>query len=221
MPSIVSSGAIVGKKEHEGPLGKYFGQYDETDEFGMPTWEQSESEMQRLALNQALESGNLTIHDVDAIFAGDLMNQCTSSGYGLANFDAQFFGLFGACSTIVEGISLGSMLVDSGKYRRIAAVTSSHNCSAERQFRFPIEYGGQRPPTAQWTVTGAGAFIVEMHKESPFVAEAPMLLASVIPLSTILPQVTWVRYGPGPWAERIVHPAAVAVHWAVGVRWLP
>lgn len=171
MPSIVSSGAIVGKKEHEGPLGKYFGQYDETDEFGMPTWEQSESEMQRLALNQALESGNLTIHDVDAIFAGDLMNQCTSSGYGLANFDAQFFGLFGACSTIVEGISLGSMLVDSGKYRRIAAVTSSHNCSAERQFRFPIEYGGQRPPTAQWTVTGAGAFIVEMHKESPFVAE--------------------------------------------------
>ena len=114
MPSIVSSGAIVGKKEHEGPLGKYFGQYDETDEFGMPTWEQSESEMQRLALNQALESGNLTIHDVDAIFAGDLMNQCTSSGYGLANFDAQFFGLFGACSTIIEGISLGSMLVDSG-----------------------------------------------------------------------------------------------------------
>ena len=104
MPSIVSSGAIVGKKEHEGPLGKYFGQYDETDEFGMPTWEQSESEMQRLALNQALESGNLTIHDVDAIFAGDLMNQCTSSGYGLANFDAQFFGLFGACSTIIEGI---------------------------------------------------------------------------------------------------------------------
>ena len=162
MPSIVSSGAIVGKKEHEGPLGKYFGQYDETDEFGMPTWEQSESEMQRLALNQALESGNLTIHDVDAIFAGDLMNQCTSSGYGLANFDAQFFGLFGACSTIIEGISLGSMLVDSGKYRRIAAVTSSHNCSAERQFRFPIEYGGQRPPTAQWTATASGSAVLGM-----------------------------------------------------------
>ena len=171
MPSIIGSAAVVGSKERNGPLGKYLVNYDETDTFDMPTWEQSESEMQRIALKHALESAKTSINDIDAIFAGDLMNQCTSSGYGLANFDTQFFGLFGACSTIAEALALGSMLVDSGKYSQIAAVTSSHNCSAERQFRFPLEYGGQRPPTAQWTVTGAGAFIVGMHKEPPFICE--------------------------------------------------
>ena len=171
LPSIVATGNVVGKKEHEGPLGRYFDSYDETDTFGMKTWEQSESEMQRLALNRALDSGGFGIHDVDAIFAGDLINQCTSSGYGLANFDAPFFGLYGACSTIAEGLILSSMLVDSGKFTRAAAVTSSHNCSAERQFRFPLEYGGQRPPTAQWTVTGSGAFIIGEHSRPPYIAE--------------------------------------------------
>lgn len=159
-PYIIASGAVVGKKEHEGPLGRHFAAYDETDTFGMPTWEQSESEMQRLALNRALDSGGMKIHDIDAIFAGDLINQCTSSGYGLANFDAPFFGVFGACSTIAEALILASLLVDSGKFERTAAVTSSHNCTAERQFRSPIEYGGQRAPTAQWTVTGSAAFVV-------------------------------------------------------------
>ena len=170
-PSILSTGHIVGKKEHEGPLGRFFEKFDETDEFGMKTWEQSESETQRLALCAALDAGRLGIHEIDAIFAGDLINQCTSSGYGLANFDAPFFGLYGACSTIAEGLILASMLVDSGKFSKAAAVTSSHNCSAERQFRFPLEYGGQRPPTAQWTVTGAGAFIVGGHSGSPFITE--------------------------------------------------
>ena len=159
-PYIIASGAVVGKKEHDGPLGRHFAAYDETDTFGMPTWEQSESEMQRLALNRALDSGGMKIHDIDAIFAGDLINQCTSSGYGLANFDAPFFGVFGACSTIAEALILASLLVDSGKFERTAAVTSSHNCTAERQFRSPIEYGGQRAPTAQWTVTGSAAFVV-------------------------------------------------------------
>lgn len=159
-PYIIASGAVVGKKEHEGPLGRRFAAYDETDTFGMPTWEQSESEMQRLALNRALDSGGMKIHDIDAIFAGDLINQCTSSGYGLANFDAPFFGVFGACSTIAEALILASLLVDSGKFDQVAAVTSSHNCTAERQFRSPIEYGGQRAPTAQWTVTGSAAFVV-------------------------------------------------------------
>ena len=159
-PYIIASGAVVGKKEHDGPLGRHFAAYDETDTFGMPTWEQSESEMQRLALNRALDSSGMKIHDIDAIFAGDLINQCTSSGYGLANFDAPFFGVFGACSTIAEALILASLLVDSGKFERTAAVTSSHNCTAERQFRSPIEYGGQRAPTAQWTVTGSAAFVV-------------------------------------------------------------
>ncbi len=170
-PSIVAAGTVVGKKETEGPIGQSFDYYDATDTFGMPTWEQSESEMQRIALNTALDKGGFNIHDIDVMFAGDLINQCISSGYGLANFDAQFFGLFGACSTIAEGLALGSMLVDSGKYNRIAAITSSHNCSAERQFRFPLEYGGQRTPTAQWTVTGAAALILEAHSVAPFITE--------------------------------------------------
>ncbi|MGN1129641.1 MAG: stage V sporulation protein AD [Candidatus Flemingiibacterium sp.] len=170
-PSIAATGNIVGKKEHEGPLGKYFDGFDETDTFGMPTWEQSESEMQRLALNRALDSGGYKIHDIDAIFAGDLINQCTSSGYGLANFDAPFFGLYGACSTIAEGMMLASMTVSSGLLNRAAAVTSSHNCSAERQFRYPLEYGGQRPPTAQWTATGSAAFIIEGHNKPPYISE--------------------------------------------------
>ncbi len=168
-PSILSAATVVGKKEMDGPLARCFDKYDETDTFGMPTWEQSESEMQRIALNTAIDKGGFKIHDIDAIFAGDLINQCTSSGYGLANFDAQFFGLFGACSTMAESLVLASMLIDSGKYSRCAAVTSSHNCSAERQFRFPIEYGGQRPPTAQWTVTGAAALIVGEHADAPYI----------------------------------------------------
>lgn len=171
-PSIICAASVVGKKEMEGPIAKGFDIHDDTDTFGMPTWEQSESEMQRVALSTAIDKSGCNIHDIDAIFAGDLINQCTSSGYGLANFDAQFFGLFGACSTMAESLILASMLVDSGKYSKVAAVTSSHNCSAERQFRFPLEYGGQRTPTAQWTVTGAAAVILGEHTEGePYICE--------------------------------------------------
>ena len=169
-PSIICGATVVGKKEMQGPLARCFDMYDETDTFDKATWEQSESEMQRIALSTALDKGGFKIHDIDAIFAGDLINQCTSSGYGLANFDAQFFGLFGACSTMAESLILSSILVDSGKYSRAAAVTSSHNCTAERQFRNPLEYGGQRAPTAQWTVTGAAAVIVGEHTDVPYIA---------------------------------------------------
>lgn len=170
-PSILCAASVVGKKEMEGPLAGCFDKYDETDTFDMPTWEQSESEMQRIALNTALDKSGFKIDDIDAIFAGDLINQCSSSSYGLANFDAQFFGLFGACSTMAESIVLGSMAVNAGYYTRVAAVTSSHNCSAERQFRFPLEYGGQRTPTAQWTVTGSAAVIIGEHIGAPCISE--------------------------------------------------
>ena len=130
----------------------------------MDTWEKSESEMQRIALDGVLGKSGIVISEIGAIFAGDLLNQCTGSGYGLAGFDAPFFGLYGACSTCAEALILASLLVDSKKLTRAAAVCSSHNCSAERQFRFPLEYGGQRTPSAQWTVTGAAAFIVG-HKD--------------------------------------------------------
>lgn len=158
---IVSSASVVGKKEYDGPLGECFDIHDETDSFGKKTWEKSESEMQRLALNLALGKIGASERGVGALFAGDLLNQCVGSSYGLLDFDIPYFGLYGACSTAIEGLILSAMACDAGHYDACAAVTSSHYCSAERQYRTPLEYGSQRTPTAQWTVTGAGAFIVK------------------------------------------------------------
>jgi len=159
--AIVSWASVVGKKESEGPLGDRFDLFDPSDRFGEKTWEAAESEMQRRALNTALSKCGIRDRDVDVLFAGDLLNQCVGSAYGLMDFDIPYFGLYGACSTCAEGLLLASSLVSSSFCDRAAAVTSSHYCSAERQYRFPIEYGGQRAPGAQWTVTGSGAFLLE------------------------------------------------------------
>ena len=158
--AIVSAASAVGKYEHEGPLGDCFDLHDPTDKFGMNTWERAESEMQRIAFNTALAKASANERDVEVLFAGDLLNQCIGSSYGLLDFDIPYFGLYGACSTAAEGIMLASSFVSAGYYSTAAAVTSSHYCSAERQYRTPLEYGAQRSPTAQWTVTGAGAFIL-------------------------------------------------------------
>ena len=158
--AIAAAASVVGKEEYEGPLGEHFDLHDSTDKFGMKTWELAESEMQRLAFNTALAKLSLSEQSVGALFAGDLLNQCVSSSYGLLDFDIPYFGLYGACSTAVEGIMLASATVNAGYFNTAAAVTSSHYCSAERQYRTPIEYGAQRSPTAQWTVTGAGAFMI-------------------------------------------------------------
>ena len=158
--SIISSGSVVGEKEHTGPIGDVFDLFDATDKFGKKTWEKSEGEMQRLALGIALSKAKLLERDIDAIFAGDLLNQCSASAYGLLDYDIPYYGLYGACSTAAESIMLSAMAVSAGYFGRCAAVTSSHNCSSERQFRTPVEYGGQRSPTAQWTVTGSGAFVI-------------------------------------------------------------
>lgn len=158
--TIISSASVVGRHEHEGPVGDCFDLHDNTDRFGKKTWESAEGEMQRLCLNLALSKARISERELDALYAGDLLNQCSASSYGLLDFDIPYFGLYGACSTAAEGIMLASMAVSAGQYERCAAVTSSHNCSSERQFRTPIEYGAQRSPTAQWTVTGAGAFII-------------------------------------------------------------
>ena len=157
---IGAAASVVGKCEHEGPLGKDFDLFDPADKFGMKTWEMAESEMQRLAFNTALAKLSASEREVDALFAGDLLNQCVGSSYGLMDFDIPYFGLYGACSTAAEGITLASMGVSAGYFKTAAAVTSSHFCAAERQYRTPIEYGAQRAPTAQWTVTGAGAFMI-------------------------------------------------------------
>ncbi len=163
---IRSAGSVVGRLEKEGPIGNCFDLHSEDDRFAQKTWEKAESEMQRLALNTALAKGELCEKEIDAIFAGDLLNQCVGAAYGLKDFSVPYFGLYGACSTASEGLSLSALLVSGGALRRAAAVASSHNCTAERQYRSPIEYGGQRAPTAQWTVTGAGAFVVAPPEES-------------------------------------------------------
>ncbi|MBP3369747.1 MAG: stage V sporulation protein AD [Clostridia bacterium] len=158
--AIVAAASVVGKEEYEGPLGECFDLHDCSDKFGMKTWELAESEMQRLAFNTALAKLAVSEQSVGVLFAGDLLNQCVSSSYGLLDFDIPYFGLYGACSTAAEGIMLASACVNAGYFSTAAAVTSSHYCSAERQYRTPIEYGAQRSPTAQWTVTGAGAFML-------------------------------------------------------------
>lgn len=159
--SIHSSAGIAGKKEAEGPLGKYFDITYNDNKLGQSSWEKAESTLQTTAVQTALKKASLTTKDIDIILAGDLLNQCISSTFGLRALDIPFLGQYGACSTMAQTLALSSVLVDSGAADKCIAVTSSHFCSAERQFRFPIEYGGQRTPTAQWTVTGAGAAVVD------------------------------------------------------------
>ncbi len=156
---IFCAASAVGKQEYEGPLGELFDLHCEDDRFGQDTWEKAESEMQRQCLGVALNKSGLREADIGALFAGDLINQCTGSSYGLLDYDIPYFGLYGACSTAIEGLMLSSVMTTTGIFEHCASVTSSHNCSAERQFRTPLEYGAQRAPTSQWTVTGAGAFI--------------------------------------------------------------
>lgn len=157
---ILAAASVVGRMEKNGPLGDCFDLHDKDDRFGQKSWEKAEAEMQRRALTTALLKAGLREDRLDAIFAGDLLNQCIGAAYGLKDFSVPYFGLYGACSTAAEGLVLAAMLTSAGLLRRAAAVASSHNCTAERQYRAPLEYGGQRAPTAQWTVTGAGAFIV-------------------------------------------------------------
>ncbi|MBR2906930.1 MAG: stage V sporulation protein AD [Clostridia bacterium] len=162
---ILSAASVVGKNEREGPLGDAFDLSDETDRFGQKTWEKAESEMQRRAFRLAMKKGGVGADDVDVLYAGDLLNQCVGSAYGLLSFDVPYFGLYGACSTAAESILLAGMALSAGYFRVAGAVTSSHYCSAERQYRTPIEYGGQRTPTAQWTVTGSGAFLLTSEED--------------------------------------------------------
>lgn len=159
-PSFLSYAAVGGYEEGRGPLGKNFDFIDKTDRFGMPTWERAEGEMGRICLNLALTKKNFTQNSLDALLAGDLENQCTASSGGLYSFGIPYIGLYSACSTCTEALLLLSTLISHTEIDMGATVTTSHNSAAERQFRTPIEYGGQRSPTAQWTATAAGAFIL-------------------------------------------------------------
>ncbi|MDR2665669.1 MAG: stage V sporulation protein AD [Oscillospiraceae bacterium] len=171
-PSVVAGASVVGKKEGEGPLAGSFDIIENDSFMGEDTWERSESALQRLALDTALQKAGKERGDVDYVFAGDLLNQCTGASFGLRDTGIPFFGVYGACSTSAECLALAAMALDGEYAECAAAVTSSHFCAAERQFRFPLEYGGQRTPTAQWTVTGAGAFILLREGTGPYVTHA-------------------------------------------------
>ena len=159
-PSVLSFSNIGGKFEGQGPLADFFDEISNDSFFGEKTWEKAESAMQKTVLQRALEKAELTPEDLDYILAGDLLNQCIGSSFGLRDFRVPFYGLYGACSTMGESLSLASLLIDGGYADRAAALTSSHFCTAERQFRTPLSYGAVRTPTAQWTATAAGACLL-------------------------------------------------------------
>lgn len=157
---ILSAASMVGPKEAEGPLSKYFDQKVEDPFFGEKTWELAESKFVEKNMELAVQKANLKPKDIDYVLCGDLLNQCTGSTFGIKNLNIPFFGLFGACSTMGESMSLGAMLVDGGFANHVLTGASSHFCAAEKQFRFPLPLGTQRPPTATWTVTGDGAVVL-------------------------------------------------------------
>lgn len=164
--------AVGGYEERNGPLGDKFDFCDVSDKFGQKTWEIAEAEMGRVALNTALSKAGLSHGDMELLVAGDLQNQCVASSTGLSSFGIPFLGVYGACSTCTESIMTLASFIDSSESMRMgAAVTTSHNSAAERQFRTPIEYGGQRAKTAQWTSTAAGAFILERGMGEVMISE--------------------------------------------------
>ena len=166
---IAGYASVAGKKEGEGPLRHYFDILMDDAEWGEKTWEKTESKMQKSVVAHAVEKAGINLSDINYIFAGDLLNQCIGSSFGLRELEIPFLGVYGACSTMAETLGLAAMTVDGGFADCSAAVTSSHFCTAERQYRTPLEYGGQRTPTAQWTVTGAGALILSKSGGAPYV----------------------------------------------------
>ena len=168
-PSIISTYTIVGPKEGEGPLKDYFDYVLEDDVWGQASFEKAEAKIQEETIKAAITNGNLTNLDIDFLLAGDLLNQIVSSTYTARQLSIPYYGLYGACSTMTESLSLGAMLVDGGFADKVVCATSSHFSSAERQFRFPLEYGSQRKFSSQWTVTGAGATILSSTGDGPYI----------------------------------------------------
>ncbi|MBP3596638.1 MAG: stage V sporulation protein AD [Clostridia bacterium] len=167
--AILNTACIVGPKEKEGPMHGYFDMCLEDEFWGEKTWEKAESKFLKETVNTAINKSGIPMQDVDFCFAGDLLNQCISSSFGLRECNVPFFGVFGACSTFVESMILGSMTIDGDFASNVVCAASSHFCSAEKQFRFPLELGNQRPPSSQWTVTGAGSAVISKNGNGPFI----------------------------------------------------
>ena len=165
-PLISASASVVGQKEGEGPLGEYFDRVIDDPMAGQNTWEEAESEMQRQLVDELLIKSGLQAKEIRYFFAGDLLGQLIATSFGISGFEVPVFGLYGACSTMGEALSLAAMTVSAGYADNVIAMTSSHFGSAEKQFRFPLDYGNQRPLCATWTVTGAGGVILSAPGES-------------------------------------------------------
>ena len=167
MPTIVAASSIVGPKEGQGPLKDKFDLVISDDLYGEKTWELAESKMVQTALEMSVKKVNKNLEDVDFLFAGDLINQLFPASFAARELGIPFFGIYGACSTMTEGMCLGSMAIDGEYAKYVLCGASSHYCTAERQFRFPLELGNQKPMTAQWTVTGAGGVLLTKEGEGP------------------------------------------------------
>lgn len=167
--SILNYAAIGSKKEGEGPLGSYFDQINEDSTFKQQSWEKAESKMLGDTITLAMSKAACSSADIDAVITGDLLNQCIGSTFGLRDFGIPHIGIYSACATMSEGMALAALMLETGAYKNIISATASHFCSAERQYRFPLEYGGQRPPTSQWTVTGAGAAVITTGGTGPYI----------------------------------------------------
>lgn len=165
--SILSTASIVGPKEKDGPLHEYFDKCLEDEFWGEKSWEKAESKIIRETSSLAITKSKLSNSNIDFCFAGDLLNQCISSSFGFRDSNIPFFGVFGACSTFVESLILGSMTIDGDFAENVLCAASSHFCSAEKQFRYPLELGNQRPQSSQWTVTGSGATIISKNGSGP------------------------------------------------------
>ena len=157
---VIAGAAIVGKKEGEGPLGALFDMVGEDDLFGCKTWEEAESNLQKDAVYMVMEKAGWKAEDVSYLFAGDLLGQCIATSFGISAYNIPLFGVYGACSTCGEALTLGAVMAAGGYAEHVVCVTSSHFASAEKEFRFPLAYGNQRPPSASWTVTGSGACVL-------------------------------------------------------------
>ncbi len=171
-PAIISSASVGGKMEGDGPMSACFDKINEDPFFSCETFEQGESKLLKETVLKALEKGSLATGSIDVMFGGDLLDQCVGTTYGVRELDIPFLGIYGACSTVTEGVLLASLFIDGGYAKRALAVTSSHFCAAERQYRFPLNYGGQRTPTSQYTATAAGALVVSAERLPPYVRAA-------------------------------------------------
>ena len=179
--SVYAHASAVGGAEHDGPLGALFDFHDPTDRFGEKTWEKSEESLSRTVLNLALARAGERRDEIDLLFSGDLQNQCVASSAGCGSTGIPYFGLYGACSTSGEGLLLAALALNASReVSRAAVVTTSHNAAAERQFRLPLEYGGQRTPTSQWTATAGGAFLLARADESCVAPSSARITAALV-----------------------------------------